>query len=189
MSTAPPPSPSTSPTTSTTSRDPTELYLEVIHDSPEVCSNCHHRIRDHEEHDHETATLGTGNRPTETLERAGDGVLGYDAEVKDAYGAIQRHHPRTYCGRCGQPGGRARDDSPSKQAMLDAVQPLVQRFDEASVPLNPDVLRYAVAELRSKEHLHGQETEIWRAAVAVAAKRARPRDCVRCTYGREEPTR
>lgn len=189
MSSTAPASPSSSPTASAASRDPRELYLEVIHDSPEVCSNCHHRIRDHEEHDPEAATLGTGNRPTETLERAGDGILGYDADAKDAYGAIQRHHPRTYCGHCGQPGGRARDDSASKQAMLDAVQPLLHRFDDAGVPLNPDVLRYAVAELRSKESLHGKETEIWGAAVALAAKHARPRDCVRCTYRREAPSR
>jgi hypothetical protein len=182
---------SATPTTTSTSaeetaRSLTDLYTLLIHESPEVCSNCHVRIRDHEELDHSAATLGTGNCPTETLERAGDGVLGYDVQLKDAYGARRHYQPRTYCGSCGQPGGTARDDTPSKQTMLAAVDPLVTRLDEAGVPVNPGVLRYLVAELRSRPEYRGSETEIWRAAVALAADRARPRDCVRCTYPHRE---
>lgn len=182
MSTATPTSRTTSPSTAhEAARDLTDLYLLLIHESPEVCSNCHHRIRDREEHDHDANTLGTGNRPTETLQRAGDGVVGYDVTVKDAYGAIRSHKPRTYCGHCGRPGGHAREDTPSKREMLDTVPALVDRFDALGVPLNDDVLEYVVAELRSQPEHRGSETEIWRAAVAVAARRARPRDCVRCT--------
>jgi hypothetical protein len=164
-------------------RDPTDLYVLLVHESPEVCSNCHRQIRDHEQHDHDSATLGTGNRPTETLERTGEGVVGYDVTIRDGYGAVRDYHPRTYCGACGQPGGRARDDTPPKTAMLDAVKPLLERFDAADIPLNPDVLQRAVGHLRSQPEYCGSETEIWRAVVAVAAKHARPRDCVRCTYG------
>lgn len=167
-------------------RDLTDLYLILVHEAPEVCSNCHERIRDREEHDHESNTLGTGNKPTETIERAGEGVVGYDHVDKDGYGAIRHHKPRTYCGPCGRPNGRARDDCPPKAKMLQAVRPLVKRFDRVGVPLNDDVLFQAVNSLRSNPEFRGLETEIWRAAVAVAAKRARPRDCVRCTYGRED---
>ena len=175
--------PSSSPATTTATqhaRDLTDLYLLLVHESVEVCSNCHTRIRDREEHD--TNTLGTGNRPDATLKRAGDGVLGYDVRIRDEYGARRAYVPRTFCGSCGRPGGSARDDTPSKQEMLATVGPLVERFDEAGVPINPAVLERTVGHLRTERDYCGSETEIWRAAVAVAVKHARPRDCVRCTF-------
>lgn len=163
-------------------RDLTDLYVVLIHESCEVCSNCHETIRDKETHD--TNSLGTSNRPDATLTRIGSGLLGYEVETHDRYGVIRTHTPKTYCGSCGQPGGKARDDTPSKEAMLDAVPELVERLREASIPANADLLERLVGHLRSQPEYRGSETEIWRAATALAVENARIRDCVRATYGR-----
>ena len=167
-------------------RDDTKLYLALIRDTPTVCSTCHERIRD--VHQHDTDCLGTGNRPTETFERAGVGVVGQDAingatvqgvgfEIRQTTG----YRARTFCGSCGQPSGRTEQDIPSKRAMLSRVEPLIERFDEADVPLNPDAVRRAVHALRSEPQYRGLETEIWRAAVAVGYRHARIRDALRCS--------
>lgn len=130
----------------------------------------------------EQNTLGTGDDELEPLRRGGDGTAGFDVEAQDDYWAIRKYNLKTYCGHCGQPGGRARDDTPSKREMLSTIDSLVTRLDEAGVPVNPDKLRFLVDHLRSQEDLRGKETEIWRAAVAKAVEYARPRDCLRCTY-------
>jgi len=170
-------------------RDLTDLYTLVTR-SPEVCGTCHARIRDRETHEGGSLSrLGTGNRPTETLTRAGDGVVGHDIEVPgwDPYGTHAKHVARTYCDRCGTPGGRAPDRTPSKRAMLDRVDALVTRLAEAGIPVNPAVLQQVVGDLKTDPDHEAKTTEIWRAATAVAHERARPRDCVRVTFGPEVP--
>lgn len=189
-------------------RDPRDLYGTLVHGSAEVCSNCHARIRVPEhfeanrsvqnervylEHDtRDVATLGTGENPLDALERAAEGALGHSVEVGnpvtgtfDRYGIKRRHVPQTFCGSCGQPGGRDRDDPPGKSFMLDSIPSLIDRLDEAGVPCNEDRLYRYVDHLKSQERFTGRETEIWEAAVAKAVENARPRDCVRATYGRE----
>lgn len=177
-------------------RDPTDVYTLLIHESGEVCSGCHERIRapQHAESDRcvktgdlqaqtrEQNTLGTGEDELDPLRRGAEGVMAYDCEDMDDYGVKRRHFARTYCGNCGQPGGRAHDDSPSKQQMLEAVPALVDRFAEAGIPINEDELQYLVGHLRTKEEYRGRETEIWQAATAVALQHTRIRDCVRATY-------
>ena len=191
---------SSSPTTTTASsvaRDLTDLYITTIRDSPEVCSRCHARVRapEHADSDRlwqtpefesdypDTNTLGTGDDELAPLQRARDGVAGFDVEAKDDYGIITRHYLRTFCSVCGYPPSSVPYNPPSHQMMMSRVAPLVDRFDEVGVPLNPDALRRAVGHLRSESDYGNLRIKIWRAAVAVAAKHARPRDCVRCTYG------
>jgi len=191
---------SSSPTTTTASsvaRDPTDLYVTAIRDSPEVCSRCHARVRapEHADSDRlwqapefesdypDTNTLGTGDDELAPLRRARDALAGFDVEVKDDHGTLELYYLRTFCSICGRPPSMAPNSPPSRRTMMSHVAPLVDRFDEMSVPLNPDALRRAVSYLRSEPDYRGLRTEIWRAAVAVAAKHARPRDCVRCTYG------
>jgi len=189
-----------SPTVTTASRiarDRTDLYTIAIRDSPEVCSRCHARVRalEHAESDRlwqtpefesdyaDPNTLGTGDDELAPLQRARDALAGFDEEVKDNHGALKYYNLRTFCSICGRPPSMAPNSPPSRQTMMSRIAPLVDRFDEMSVPLNPDALRRAVSYLRSEPEYHGLRTEIWRAAVAVAARRARPRDCVRCTFG------
>lgn len=191
---------SPSPTTTTASsvaRDPTDLYVTAIRDSPEVCSRCHARVRAPEHADSDRLwqtpefesdypdpnTLGTGDDELAPLRRGRDAVAGYDEEIKDDHGAIRHYYPRTYCSICGHPPSKAPNSPPPASTMLSRVEPLVARFDELGIPLNDEVLFRAVSHLRSDPDKCGLRTKIWRAAVAVAAKHARPRDCVRCTYG------
>jgi len=182
-----------------TARDLGDLYTLLIHESPEVCSSCHARIRAPRTAEterqvtadrvaaqsREQNTLGTGDDELDALRRGGSGTAAYDAEDMDAYGVRKRHYLRTFCGECGQPGGRARDDTPSKQAMLDAVPALVDRLAEQDIPANPKALRYIIGYLRSQPEHRGQETEMWSVATKMAVDRARLRDCVRVTYGRD----
>lgn len=174
-------SPSAATVQSSSLRD---LYDALIFDNPEVCNSCHAVIRDKETHD--TDRLGTGNRPDSTLLRAGEGVVGYDVEIHNAYGTQRSYHARTYCGNCGQPGGAAPNDPTSRKAMLDAVDALVDRFTTAGIPINDDRLKRYVGHLKSQERFDGAEHEIWRVATAKAIRNARIRDCVRATYGREK---
>lgn len=189
----------TASTAHDTARDLRDLYPLLIHESPEVCSSCHARIRAPRTaktersvkadriaaQSRERNTLGTGDDELDALRRGNAGTAAYDVRDMDEYGARKDYFLRTFCAECGQPGGKARDDTPSKQAMLDAIPALVDRLAEQNIPANPDALQYIVGHLRSQEDYCGKETEIWTVATKMAVERARPRDCVRVTYGRD----
>jgi len=160
-----------------------DLYDALIFDNPEVCSNCHAIIRDKETHD--TDRLGTGNRPDSTLLRVGDGVVGYDVEIHNEYGTQRSYHARTFCDNCGRPGGAASNDPVARQTMLEHADTLVERLHEHGIPINVAKLKRYIGHLKSLEGYDGHETEIWRVATEFAIKRARIRDCVRATYGRQ----
>jgi len=181
------------------SRDLGDLYQLLIFESPEICSSCHSRIRAPRtaateravkadrlaRHSRESETLGTGDDQLDALRRGGDGTAAYDCRDMDKYGVKRDYYLRTYCGECGQPGGKALDESPSKLTMLEAVPALVNRLAEQQIPANPDVLGFVVGHLSSQEDYSGKETEIWSVATRMAVERARPRDCVRATYGHQ----
>ncbi|AFH21989.1 hypothetical protein OSG_eHP14_00045 [environmental Halophage eHP-14] len=187
-------------TASETARDPLDLYKLIIHESPEVCSACHARIRAPRTVEtgrqvqsekiagksRERNTLGTGDDELDALRRGASGTAAFDVEDIDAHGAKRTYFLRTFCGECGQPGGRARDREPSKQTMLESVPALIDRLADHDIPANVDVLRYVVGHLRSQPEYGGQETEIWSVATKMAVEKARPRDCVRATYGTDK---
>lgn len=155
-------------------RDLTDLYDIVIQQNPEACSVCHEQIRDRTEHDPEQTHdgLGTGNHPTETLIRAGAGVLGHDVEDKDAYGAIREYRTRTYCGECGRPAGSSQDDPPSRRQMLARIPALVDRLDEHGLAVDTATLRRVIHHTRSQPVYDGRTDDIWRVATALAVRDA-----------------
>ena len=188
MSTCPQPLPSAvsqhRPTDHTHGSEALKLFDELLFENPEICSSCFAKIRDREEHD--TNTLGTGNRPTETLERAGTGTVGYDSRDLDAYGARQAMYARTYCGDCGSPGGR---DDPQRIRSLQQLRRDCDRIARRLHELGyyPDVATlYRVAEhLKTEPDHQGRDREILAAAVALAIGRGTER--TEGTGGLERP--
>ncbi|MEF8882000.1 MAG: hypothetical protein V5A34_05690 [Halapricum sp.] len=163
-----------STTTSTQSHGSRALRLfdDLLFENPEICSTCYARIRDRTEHDASAGRLGTGNRPTETLERAGSGTIGQDVEIKDAYGAKRDYHARTYCGVCGSPSGMA--DSrriASRQQALRRTDRIVRRLHEQGYYLDVEALYDAVEHLKAQPDNQGKEREIYASAVYLALQR------------------
>jgi len=185
-STQPPASAVSQHRSKTTLRGPEALALfdELLFENPEICSSCFCKIRDRTEHD--TNTLGTGNRPAETLERAGSGTVGYDSHDLDAYGARQKIYARTFCGECGSPGGR---DEPQRIRSLQQLRGdcdrIVRRLHELGY--YPDVATlYRVAEsLKTNPDRQGPDREILAASVALAIERGSER--TEGTGGLERP--
>jgi len=151
-------------------RDPTDIYDIVVLRSPTVCSTCHERIRDKHELDAEASHdgLGSGNKPTAVLERAGAGEIGHDAEDMDDYGASKRHPTRTFCGECGRPSGATPSDTPDLGVMLERVPALVKALQARGLEPDVDSLYDAVRHLKQSQEYHARVGDIWRAAVAVA---------------------
>jgi hypothetical protein len=150
------------------------FFDDLLFESPEVCSHCYSRIRDREEHDPEQSyqRLGTGNHPTETLERSGVGVLGIDIEDKNKHGSRQATTSRTYCSECGTDRGRARGDhihsAYDAQRICDR---LVRRLHERGWYPDVDVLYQTVEHLKSQPDYQGQDREIFATAVWLASHR------------------
>jgi len=160
------------------------LFDELLFENPEICSSCFCKIRDRTEHD--TNTLGTGNRPTETLERAGSGTVGYDSHDLDAYGARQKIYARTFCGECGSAGGR-RDPQhiPSLQQLRRDCDRIARRLHELGYYPDVETL-YRVAEsLKTNAEHQGRERQILAAAVGLAIERGSER--TEGTGGLERP--
>lgn len=161
-------------TTTPTSTDPRasrarRLFDDLLFQNPEVCSHCFARIRDREEHGEPADRLGTGNRPTETLERAGAGELGQDVEDHDTYGVRRSYHARTFCGECGRPGGRADDAHiASLQELRGRVDSIVRRLHEAGYFPSLRTLYGTVATLKQNPEHQGADTEILATAVFLA---------------------
>lgn len=150
-------------------REALERFDELLFESPEVCSRCFAKIRDRTEHDAAAGRLGTGNRPTETLERAGDGTIGQDVETKGAHGAKRVYHSRTFCSRCGATGGHAiGDEILSLQVLRSCCDRIVRRLHERGY--YPDLVRLygTVATLKSQPDYQGRDREILATAVYLA---------------------
>lgn len=151
-----------------------EVFDRLLYNNPEVCSSCFAKIRDQTEHD--TDSLGTGNRPTETLERAGVGVVGYDTRDLDAYGERRATFTRTYCGECGSPGGT---DDPmhirSLQQIRGDVDQICRRLHEHGYYPDIGTLYTAVESLKTDPDKQGKDREILAAAVYLSIKRGRQR--------------
>ena len=150
--------------------DVLEQFDDLLFENPEICSHCFSRIRDKTEHD--TDRLGTGNRPTETLERAGDGTLGQDIEIHDEYGAAKSYHARTFCSACGSDNGRARGDHiHSLQTLRRITDRIVRRLHEQGY--YPDVATtYRVVEhLKQQPEYQGRDREILATAVYLGLER------------------
>lgn len=153
-------------------RDPTDVYDIVIHHSPERCSTCHARIRDKHEVNAEESHdgLGSGNKPTAVLERAGEGELGHDCEDVDDYGAVKDYQTRTFCGECGRPTGRGEDDPAPLSTMLDRVPALVAALKAEGLRPDVDTIYTVVRHLRSIPDYDSRIDDIWRAATAQAIR-------------------
>lgn len=162
----------TSQPASEIARDPTDLYDIVVLRSPTRCATCHERIRDRTEVDAEESHdgVGTGNCVTDVLQRAGEGELAHDCEDKDEYGASKRHYTRTFCGRCGRPGGRTPAESASKQQMLDRVPALIDALQAEGLGVDVDAIYSAVRSLKASDEYDNRDTDIWRAATAVGVQ-------------------
>lgn len=156
------------------------FFDDHLFEHPGICSHCFSRIRDHRDNDPEQSnqTLGTGNHPTETLERSGVGVLGIDVEDKNEYGSQQSTRARTYCGGCGTDRGKARGDhihsAYDAQRICDHI---IRRLHEQG--WYPDVQRLynVVDHLKSQPDRQGQDREIFATAVWIATHE----------HGREAP--
>ena len=153
-------------------RDPTDVYDLVVLRSPTVCATCHERIRDKHELDAEESHdgLGSGNKPTAVLERAGAGEIGHDAEDKDEYGAVQAHPTRTFCGECGRSAGTTPSDPTSLETMLERVPALAAALRREGLEPTVDALYDVVRSLKSSEQYDNRDTDIWRAATAIAIR-------------------
>lgn len=149
------------------------LFDDLLFENPEICSCCFARIRDHTDHSDVSANrLGTGNRPTETLERAGSGVIGQDVELKDAYGAKRHYRARTYCGACGSPSGRADGQRiDSLQQARRRTDTILRRLHEAGYYPHIETLYDAIDHLKTQPDAQGKEREIYASAVYLALQR------------------
>jgi len=151
------------------------LFDDLVFEHPEYCSTCFSRIRDHTEHTGESQnTLGTGNKPTETLERAGKGVAGQDAHDHDDYGAARSHHARTYCGECGSPSGRA------SGARICSLQEAISRCHNIARILHREgyyphvgTLYTVVESLKTDPERQGKDREIFATATYLAISKGR----------------
>lgn len=168
------PHPTVDSDTSSQSRSQRALRLfdDLIFENPETCSQCFGRIRDRTEHDVSADRLGTGNRPTETITRAGDGIVGQDDTTHDAYGAQRTYRAKTYCGVCGSPSGRA------DGAHICSLQQARRRADNIIRRLHrlgyyPDVqaLYSAIETLKTDPDHQGQDREIFATATYLAIER------------------
>jgi hypothetical protein len=163
---------STTPSTTASdiARDKTDLYDLVVLQSPERCATCHQRIRDKTEVDAEESHdgLGTGNCVTAVLQRAGEGELGYDVELKDEHGAQRDYHTRTFCGDCGRPAGQTPAESTSLETMLDRVPALIEALEAVGLAPDTDAVYDAVRRLKGSDQYDNRDTDIWRAATAVS---------------------
>jgi len=153
-------------------RDPTDVYDIVVLRSPTVCATCHERIRDK----HELAAgeshdgLGSGNKPTAVLERAGAGEIGHDAQDMDEYGAVQAHPTRTFCGECGRAASATPSDPAALETMLDRVPALAVALERAGEDPAVDTLYDVVRSLKTGEKYDNRDTDIWRTATALAIR-------------------
>ncbi|MBX0325745.1 hypothetical protein EGH21_22265 [Halomicroarcula sp. F13] len=168
------------------------LFDDLLFEHPEYCSTCFSRIRDRTEHDQSADSLGTGNKPTETLERSGKGIIGQDATDHDDYGAQRSHHARTYCGECGSPSGRA------SGARICSLQEAISRSHNIARALHrhgyyPDIdtLYRAVERLKTDPERQGKDREIFATAtyLAVAAGDEAPDVPAKVPRGKLEPIR
>jgi len=165
------------PTTRQEQRSPTatralRLFDDLLFASPEICSHCFRRIRDREEHDATAGRLGTGNRPDETLERAGDGTVGYDADREDQYGRTLTYTARTYCAGCGSPGGTAYgDDDVSLQTARRRGDQIIRRLHEAGHYVDVAAFYSALEHLKTDPSNQGKDREIFATATYLAIDR------------------
>jgi len=150
------------------------LFDDLIFANPEICSTCFARIRDQTDHDEAVDGLGTGNNPTETLQRVGEGMVGQDVELKDAYGARRQYRARTYCGACGSPGGTADGARiASRQQALRRTDHILRRLHEQGFYPDVDALYDTVAHLKRQPDRQGQDREIYAAATYLALARGK----------------
>jgi hypothetical protein len=148
--------------------DPTTVWERNILHNPEICSSCFRRIRDREELD--TDSWGSGNAPGEVLTRIGDGVVGHDSRSVDEYGAVQQYFTRTFCGGCGQPGGRLDDDTISLFRALRRCPRLITRLEEQGLPVYHRAVYLNVMVHKRNKSLQGHDTEIFEAAVTSGVR-------------------
>jgi len=154
---------------------PLERFDELLFENPEVCSRCYSKIRDHETHDLDR--LGNGNRPTETLQRAGHGIIGQAVEEQDHYGVRRTHTARTFCGECGIQSGRADGRHiHSIQAMRGLCDNVVRRLHEQG--LFPDIttLYGTVVSLKRDPDHQGRDRQILATAVELALRKGSEAD-------------
>lgn len=153
-------------------RDPTDIYDIVVIRSPTRCASCHQRVRDETELGDEECHdgLGTGNRPTSVLERAGAGEIGHDAIAKDDHGAIYDYQAKTFCSHCGRRPTQTPADAVSLETMLDRVPALVEALRAEGLTVDVDGLFDSVRQLKTDQEYASRDADIWRAATAAAVE-------------------
>jgi len=176
MSTTPAPAPADGPPeTQDRSARALRLFDDLLFDHPGVCSSCYARIRDRTEHDEavlRAGRLGTGNRPTETLQRAGDGEVGQDCRDHDEYGVRRSYFGRTYCGQCGAPGGTASPERiASLQALRGQLDAIVRRLHEQNFYPDIDTLYRTAIHLKQQPEHQGRDRQLLAAATYLALER------------------
>lgn len=162
--------------------DAIEATESVLSDS-DVCDRCMCTIKDSETIDLDR--LGSGPDALATTQRVGSGVAGTAVAFEAAHGAIKTHETRTYCNSCGGMDGRGADATLSVQEAVLRSAELGVRLREQGLPINPRTLSGITEHLkRSPEHA-GKDDGVLKAAAGMALEKARPRDCVRATYGND----
>jgi len=150
-------------------REALDQFDDLLFANPEICARCFATIRDRTEHDAAAGRLGTGNRPTETLERAGDGTVGQDVETKGAHGAQRSYRARTFCGECGVAGGQAiGDEILPLQTLRGCCDRIVRRLHERGHYPDLGRLYGTVHHLKSQPDYQGRDREILATAVHLA---------------------
>jgi len=167
------------------------LFDDLIFEHPEYCSTCFSRIRDKTEHSDASAnSIGTGNKPTETLERAGKGVVGQDTHDHDEYGAKRSHYGRTYCGECGSPSGSASGARIcSLQEAISRSHNIVRALHRHGYYLDIGTLYEVVEKLKTDPERQGKDREIFATAAYLAIDRGQKAPDVPSTVprGKLEP--
>lgn len=148
--------------------EPSAAFTKHLWNHPGICNNCFARCK--QIHELASPEWGTDNRPTEEHSRIGDGVLGHDEVVHDAYGELVTHPPRTTCDRCGSIRLLADDQSLSKTELLGCVESMADRLVEDGLEVNRRVMRKWTRIAKSVSTLDGYDREILAGAVELGLR-------------------
>jgi hypothetical protein len=149
----------------------TRAFERHVWQNPEICNNCFSRCKQIYTDQHQTSLAGDGT-DVEAHYRTSEGSIGYDVEDIDEYGARKIHRPKTTCENCGSVRLLAHEDTLSQREALERVDDLAARLVEQDIPVNVDVLRRAVRQLKGHEALAGRDRDIFERATKLAIQHA-----------------
>lgn len=142
------------------------VYSDVIQPDPEICTQCHRRVRSYapppEEHWRKTVRDLASGRST----AAHAGVLCYPPPTDEAAHA----EPRVVCDDCGHIESDAR--SRKKKRLIKHAHHLRDRLLEKGYPVDDDTFYDTIRELKSKSNHSSRDFDILSEATAAAIRTA-----------------